>query len=40
MFRELAAVYDEKDAVERRLSELARAEAEIVATLPLLPRIH
>ncbi len=40
MFRELAAVYDERESVEGRLSVLARAEAEIVASLPLLPRIH
>jgi len=40
MFRELAAVYDEREAVEARLVVLARAEAEIVANLPLLPRIH
>jgi len=40
MFRELAAVYDEREAVEARLSVLARAEAEIMASLPLLPRIH
>lgn len=40
MFRELAAVYDEREAVEERLSVLARAEADIVAKLPLLPRIH
>jgi tRNA-(ms[2]io[6]A)-hydroxylase len=40
MFRELAALYEEREAVERRLSELARAEARIVAELPLLPRMH
>jgi tRNA-(ms[2]io[6]A)-hydroxylase len=40
MFRELAGVYDEHGAVEERLSVLARAEADIVASLPLLPRIH
>jgi len=40
MFRNLAAVYDEKEAVERRLRELAREEARIVAGLPLEPRIH
>ena len=40
MFRELAAVYDECEAVEERLLVLARAEADIVAKLPLLPRIH
>ena len=40
MFRELAAVYDERDAVEERLLVLARAEARIVESLPLLPRIH
>ena len=40
MFRELAAVYDAPEAVAERLAVLARAEAEIVASLPLLPRIH
>ncbi len=40
MFRELAAVYDAPEAVEERLAVLARAEAEIVAGLPLVPRIH
>jgi tRNA-(ms[2]io[6]A)-hydroxylase len=40
MFRELAAVYDEPQAVEERLAVLARAESEIVASLPLVPRIH
>lgn len=40
MFRELAAIYDERKAVEERLAVLARAEAEIVASLPLSPRIH
>jgi tRNA-(ms[2]io[6]A)-hydroxylase len=40
MFRELAAVYDAPDAVEERLAVLARAEADIVAALPLVPRIH
>jgi len=40
MFRELAAVYDELGAVEERLLVLARAETEIAANLPLLPRIH
>jgi len=40
MFRELAAVYDEPEAVEERLAVLARAEADLVASLPLLPRIH
>jgi tRNA-(ms[2]io[6]A)-hydroxylase len=40
MFRDLAAVYDRKEAVERRLTELSRAEAALLAGLPLLPRIH
>jgi tRNA-(ms[2]io[6]A)-hydroxylase len=40
LFRELAALYDENGAVVERLSVLARAEADIVAQLPLLPRIH
>jgi len=40
MFRELAEVYDERDAVEERLWALARAEAKIVESLPLLARIH
>jgi tRNA-(ms[2]io[6]A)-hydroxylase len=40
MFLELAAVYEERASVEKRLEELARAEAEIAAVLPLLPRIH
>jgi tRNA-(ms[2]io[6]A)-hydroxylase len=40
MFRELAAVYDTPDAVEERLAVLARTEAEIMASLPLAPRIH
>jgi tRNA 2-(methylsulfanyl)-N6-isopentenyladenosine37 hydroxylase len=40
MFRELAAVYDQPEAVEGRLSVLARAEADIVANLELSPRIH
>lgn len=39
MFRELASVYDPGNA-EERLSVLARAEARIVESLPLLPRIH
>ncbi len=40
MFRELAAMYDESESTEARLSVLSRAEAEIMANLPLLPRIH
>jgi tRNA-(ms[2]io[6]A)-hydroxylase len=40
LFRELACLYDEPRAVEERLADLARAEAEIIATLPLEPRIH
>lgn len=40
LFRELACLYDDAAAVEKRLSELAAAEAAIVATLPVEPRIH
>lgn len=40
MFCELASVYDESGTVEERLVTLSRKEAEIVASLPLLPRIH
>jgi tRNA 2-(methylsulfanyl)-N6-isopentenyladenosine37 hydroxylase len=40
MFRELASVYEAGESVGERLSVLARAEADIVASLPLLPRIH
>jgi tRNA-(ms[2]io[6]A)-hydroxylase len=38
MFRDLAATYDSSSPA--RAAELARAEAEIVRSLPLLPRIH
>lgn len=40
MFYQLACRYDEASAVEERLSELSRAESEIVSRLPLEPRIH
>jgi tRNA-(ms[2]io[6]A)-hydroxylase len=40
LFRDLAALYDDEAAVDARLDELARAEAEIVAALPIEPRIH
>ena len=40
MFRDLAAVYEVRERVDERLFALALAEAEIVASLPLLPRIH
>ena len=40
MFQELACLYDEADAVEQRLRELAEAEAAIVAALPIEPRVH
>jgi tRNA-(ms[2]io[6]A)-hydroxylase len=40
MFRGLASNYDELGDVEERLSVLSRAEARIVASLPLHPRIH
>ena len=39
LFRALAARYA-PDEVSARLTELARAEAEIVSALPLEPRIH
>lgn len=40
LFRELACRYDDANAVSQRLNELARREAEIIAGLPLEPRIH
>lgn len=40
LFVELAHLYDDAPAVDARLVELANAEAEIVARLPLEPRIH
>ena len=40
LFVDLARRYDDDDAVERRVTELAQAEAEIVASLPVVPRIH
>jgi tRNA-(ms[2]io[6]A)-hydroxylase len=40
LFRELARVYDGGESVDERPAVLARAEAGIVASLPLLPRIH
>ena len=40
LFRELACFYDDPEAVENRLYELATAEARIVADLPIEPRIH
>jgi tRNA-(ms[2]io[6]A)-hydroxylase len=40
LFRELACLYDDSEAVDERLSELAAAEADIVRALPIEPRIH
>ena len=40
LFRELACLYDDPEAVDERLSELAAAEADIVRALPIEPRIH
>lgn len=40
MFHDLAYRYDDPAAVDERLRELAAAEAEIVAALPIEPRIH
>lgn len=40
MFHELACLYDVRKAVDERLRALAAAEAEIVASLPVEPRIH
>ena len=40
LFLDLALQHDKPDTVRGRLAELARAEAEIVAELPIEPRIH
>ena len=40
LFRELACLYDDAEAVDERLSQLATVEANIVAALPIEPRIH
>ena len=40
MFKELACLYDDPDSVEARLEELARSEAQIIASLPIEPRVH
>ncbi|MEZ6189471.1 MAG: tRNA-(ms[2]io[6]A)-hydroxylase [Planctomycetota bacterium] len=40
LFVELAATYAPAEEVNARLEELATAEAEIVRTLPLEPRVH
>ena len=40
LFRELACLYDDPEAVDERLSELATVEANVVAALPIEPRIH
>ena len=40
LFVDLACRYDDDDTVKRRITELAQAEAEIVASLPVEPRIH
>ncbi len=40
LFRELACLYDDPEAVDERLSERATVEANIVAALPIEPRIH
>jgi tRNA-(ms[2]io[6]A)-hydroxylase len=40
LFVELAALYDDEAVVQARLAELAAAEADIVASLPVEPRIH
>jgi tRNA-(ms[2]io[6]A)-hydroxylase len=40
MFRDLALGAEPRDRVERRLAELAESEGEIVASLPLEPRMH
>jgi tRNA-(ms[2]io[6]A)-hydroxylase len=39
-FVELARLYDDPSEVSRRLLALSLAEAEIVASLPLEPRVH
>ena len=40
VFLDLAREYCDPDAVESRLHSLITAEAEIVAALPLEPRVH
>jgi tRNA-(ms[2]io[6]A)-hydroxylase len=40
LFVDLAKLYDDPSEVEARFQELAREEADIVARLPLEPRIH
>lgn len=40
LFSELAAHYDDGERVQQRLEELAVAEAEILAGMPVVPRIH
>ena len=40
LFVELAALYDDEAVVESRLTELASAEADIVRSSPIEPRIH
>ncbi len=40
LFRDLAVTYEDEKSVRRRLDELAQREAEIVAGLPIEPRIH
>ena len=40
MFRDLAREVDEPTRVERRLAELSHIEAEVVAELPVEPRMH
>ena len=40
LFVELAQLYQEPDVVQARLETLACTEAEIVAELPLVPRMH
>jgi tRNA-(ms[2]io[6]A)-hydroxylase len=40
LFVDLAKEYGEADAVDARLAELTTREAEIVAELPIAPRIH
>lgn len=40
LFVDLAKLYDDPAAVERRFLELAREEADLIARLPVGPRIH
>jgi tRNA-(ms[2]io[6]A)-hydroxylase len=40
LFVDLAELYDEPARVQARLAELAEAEAAIVASLPVAPRVH